>query len=138
MEHATKLALVEPRMLDELQTHMEYKNLLKPAHNKRKADLSIELHNVLNDAETSDDVKTKTKLYQQTFRRLRNMNNNISKPDKSIIKPISIPLARRHRCGQQQTPTPVAASLARRGQQQHTPTPRSNRKRRKTQQWSPL
>jgi len=87
------------------EEHVEYK--LKPAHNQRKADPSIELHNVLNESETSDDIEAK--LYQQTFRRLRNIN------------PITRPLARRHRRGQQQTSTL-----------------RSNRKTQKTQQWSPF
>jgi len=118
MEHARKLVLVEPKMLEELHAHMEYKNLLKPADYKRKADLSVELHKVLSDT-GSDDMKAK--LYQQTFRRFRSMNNKIDKVDKNVFNPITAPLRRRQ---QQQ-------------QQQQATTPRSKRNRRKTQQWSP-
>jgi len=130
MEHARKLVLVEPRMLEELQAHMEYKNLLKAPHSRRKADLSLELHNVLNESETADDIKAK--LYQQTFRRFRNMNNSMRKIDKSVVNPVTAPLARRHRRGQQQQP-PTPDST-----RQRTPSQRSSRKRRKTQQWSPF
>jgi len=126
MDHARKLVLVEPRMLEELQTHMEYKNLLKPADYKRKADLSVELQNVLSDT-GSDDDDIKAKLYQQTFRRFRSMNNKIDKIDKNVFNPITAPLRRHQQQQQQQQPQ----------QQQQATTPRSKRNRRKTQRWSP-
>jgi len=55
MDHARKMVLVEPKMLEELHAHMEYKNLLKPADYKRKVDLSVELQNVLSDTRSDDD-----------------------------------------------------------------------------------
>ena len=47
MEHAKKLVLVEPRVLEQLRQHREYKDLLKPTDKKTKAGLSVELQNVL-------------------------------------------------------------------------------------------
>jgi hypothetical protein len=114
MEHAKKMVLVEPRMLQELQAHIEYKNLLKPAHNKRKADLSMELHDVLDQQSMSDDLKAKQ--YQQTFRRLRNMDDSISQLDKSVINPMTPPVGRRQHPQQQQivkTPKPKRAKTIR-------------------------
>ena len=42
MEHAKKLILMEPRVLEELQAHQEYKELEKPAYKKSKTGLSME------------------------------------------------------------------------------------------------
>ena len=65
MEHAKKLVLVEPRVLEQLQLHGEYKDMLKPADKKTKAGLSVELQNVLMEDDESDDVKAKK--YRQMF-----------------------------------------------------------------------
>ena len=46
MEHAKKLVLVEPRVLEQLRQHREYKELQKPTDKKTKADLSVQLQNV--------------------------------------------------------------------------------------------
>jgi len=116
IDHVRKLVLVEPEMLEAL---MEYNT-----DSKRKLD-TIELHNILDENETTDDVEAK--LYQQTFRRFR----NLPMINKSLANPHTTPLARRR--GQQQPPTPV--TVQRRHQQM--PAERSNRSSRNTQQWSP-
>jgi hypothetical protein len=122
MEHAKKLILIEPRQLEELQAHMEYKKLLKPADAKRRADLSMELQNVLAESSIADDVKAKQ--YQQTFRRFQNMDSSIQsqKGHKSVVNPMTSPLTKRQRHQQQQQP-----------QQQQRTTPRT--KRTKTVAW---
>ena len=71
MEHAKKLVLVEPRVLEQLRQHREYKDLLKPTDKKTKAGLSVELQNVLMKDGESDDVKAK--MYQQMFNRFMKM-----------------------------------------------------------------
>ena len=59
MEHAKKLILVEPRVLEQLQSHNEYKELQKPAEKKAKAVASLSLRQILQDDDAPDDIKAK-------------------------------------------------------------------------------
>jgi hypothetical protein len=83
MEHAKKLVLVEPRLLEQLQLHGEYKDMQKPTDKKTKADLSVQLQNVLREDDESDDVKAKK--YQQMFNRFMKMSSEMPKVTETAI-----------------------------------------------------
>jgi hypothetical protein len=83
MEHAKKLTLIEPRILEQLQQHREYKEMQKPTDKKTKAGLSIELQNVLMEDGESDDVKAK--MYQQMFNRFMKMSDKMPQSTTSSI-----------------------------------------------------
>lgn len=74
MEHAKKLILVEPRVLEQLQAHREYKELEKPAHKKTKTSTSMQMKRMLDD-EMPDDIKAK--LYRQAFSHFLNLKNRL-------------------------------------------------------------
>lgn len=82
MEHTKKLILIEPRVLEQLQQHREYKEIEKSPDKKTKAGLSVDLQKVLDD-EVCDDVKAK--LYQHMFSKFLNMSNKIPVPTESAI-----------------------------------------------------
>ena len=88
MQHVKKLVLVDQRVLDEMQSksHGEYKELLKPADKKAKANMSVELQEMLDD-DASDDVKAK--IYQQTFSRFRAMQNKLAEPHKGGVNALT-------------------------------------------------
>jgi len=114
MEHAKKLILIEPRVLEQLQAHAEYKELEKPGDKKAKANMSIELQHMLEGEGTSDDLKAK--LFQQTFSKFRSMRNQIPQTDKVGINGLTAPVAPRP-LRQQQQATPHRLRAARRRQQ---------------------
>lgn len=93
MDHAKKLILIEPRVLQQLQTHTEYKELQKPADKKTKANLSMELQQLLEDNSSSDDIKAK--MYRQTFSKLRSIRDKIPETDKVGINALTPPVRRR-------------------------------------------
>lgn len=94
MEHAKKLILIEPRLLEQLQAHSEYKELQKPTDKKSKAALSMDLRNMLDaDGDVGDDIKAK--LYQQTFSKFRAMRDNIPEADKVAINTLTPPVRQR-------------------------------------------
>ena len=101
MEHAKKLVLVKPRVLEQLQQHREYKDLQKPTDKKTKAGLSVELQNMLMEDGESDDVKAK--MYQQMFNRFMKMSDKMLVSTESSINStasrqnIRTPRARRAR-----------------------------------------
>ena len=74
MDHAKKLMLVEPRVLEDLQMQREYRELEKPAAKKRKAALSLDLKDVLQ-KDAPDDIKVKE--YQQSFSRFMNTKDKL-------------------------------------------------------------
>jgi len=115
MEHAKKLILIEPRVLEQLQAHAEYKELEKPADKKSKANMSVELQQMLEGDGTSDDLKAK--LFQQTFSKFRNIRNQIPQTDKVGINGLSAPVAPYPLRQQQQQQTPHRLRAARRRQQ---------------------
>ena len=75
MEHAKKLVLVDPRVLEQLHLHGEYKEMEKPTDKKTKAGISVELQNMLREDGESDDVKAKK--YQQMFYRFMKMSDKM-------------------------------------------------------------
>jgi len=109
MEHAKKLILIEPRVLEQLQARTEYKELEKPSDKKSKANLSVELQQMLEGEGVSDDLKAK--LFQQTFSKFRSIRNQIPQTDKVNINALTAPVAPRPlRQQQQQTPRRVRAA----------------------------
>ena len=83
MEHARKLALVDPRQLEygylqqqqqqQQQQHVEYKDIQKLPDIRAKSELSLEMKRILDDDTISDDVKAK--LYQQSLDRYLRITN---------------------------------------------------------------
>lgn len=67
MEYAKKLILVEPRMLEQLQEHTEYKEIQKQPDKKKKSQLSLQMQSILDDETLSDDIKAKR--YQEILRK---------------------------------------------------------------------
>jgi hypothetical protein len=68
MQHALKLALVDPR-------HLEYKELNKQADLQSKTAKSIEMRDILNDPSLPDDEKVK--LYRNTLGRFLNVSDKV-------------------------------------------------------------
>ncbi len=114
MEHAKKLILIEPRVLEQLQAHTEYKELEKASDKKSKANLSVELQQMLEGEGMSDDLKAK--LFQQTFSKFRSIRNQIPQTDKVNINGLTAPVAP-HPLWQQQQQTPRRLRAAHRRQQ---------------------
>jgi len=83
MEHAKKLILIEPRVLEQLQQHREYKEIEKPTDKKTKASLSVNMQNMLAEGGESDDVKAK--MYQQMFNKFMRMSDKMTVPAESSI-----------------------------------------------------
>lgn len=78
MDHAKKLIFIEPRVLEQLQTHREYKELEKPAYKKTKTGASMEMKKILQEDNSDgvpDDVKAK--LYQQALTHFLNLKNRL-------------------------------------------------------------
>ena len=83
MEHARKLALVDPRQLEQghlqhqhqqqQQQHAEYKDVQKLPVIRAKSVLSLDMKRILDDDTISDDVKAK--LYRQTLDRYLRITN---------------------------------------------------------------
>jgi len=117
MEHAKKLILIEPRVLEQLQAHTEYKEMEKPGDKKTKANLSMELQHMLEGDGMSDDLKAK--LFQLTFSKFRSMRNQIPQSDKVSINGLTAPVAP-HPLWQQQQQTPRRLRAARRRKQTKT------------------
>lgn len=93
MEHTKKLILVEPRVLEQMQSqsHAEYRELQKPADKKNKAGLSVELQQMLEDSSSiGDDLKAK--MYRQKFSKFRTMRSEIPSINKGGINPIRSPV----------------------------------------------
>jgi len=75
MQHAVKLALVDPNTInnnnnknsDQERRHREYRDLGKQPGQQAKADLSIEMKEILREQSIPDDVKLK--LYNQALHR---------------------------------------------------------------------
>ena len=93
MQHTKKMVLVESRVLDQLQQHKEYKELLKPSDKKTKANMSADLRELLEDDDRSDDVKAK--IYQQTFSRFRAVQDKLPETHKGGINVLTTSVAAR-------------------------------------------
>ena len=75
MQYAKKLALVDPKILDQLQVDREYKAIQRPAPAVAKTSLSLDISRILNDETNPDDEKVK--LYGNALRRYVNIRNEI-------------------------------------------------------------
>jgi hypothetical protein len=75
MEYCKKLILMEPRMLEQLQEHTEYKDIQKEPDKKKKSQLSLHMQSILDDETLTDDVKVKR--YQETLRKFINVANKL-------------------------------------------------------------
>ena len=81
MQHAIKLALVDPTQLGYMNKnpvdpkHLEYRDLNKNPDVVAKAGLSMDIRQLLNDPSLSDDLKMK--LYRQTLDRFLKMGNKV-------------------------------------------------------------
>ncbi len=90
MQHAKKLVLVEPRVLEELQSHRENRELEKPAYKKSRASASVHTKKMLgDDDDIADDLKTK--LYQQAFNHFQNLKNAVPAQRKININRLTPP-----------------------------------------------
>jgi hypothetical protein len=91
MEYAKKLALVDPRLLNQQQQqHVEYKEIQKAADVQAKTGLSLEMRRILDDDTLSDDIKCK--LYRQALDRYLRVSDSI--PEQTI-NPIVQPVRKR-------------------------------------------
>lgn len=90
MEHAKKLVLVEPHLLEQLQLNNEYKDLQKKPDIKTQSAASLDLRNMLTEPEIPDDLKAK--LYQQALSRFMNLTDEISPVTKANINSLSRPV----------------------------------------------
>jgi hypothetical protein len=87
MEHARKLFLVEPRLLNRLQTRDdEYKELLKLPDKKVKAGISSQMKSALSENDLPDDIKAK--MYQQMLSRFMNVKDKVPEQTK-LRRPIT-------------------------------------------------
>ena len=75
MQYAKKLALVDPKIVDQLQVDREYKTIQRPAPAVAKTSLSLDISRILNDKTIPDDEKVK--LYGNALRRYVNIRNEI-------------------------------------------------------------
>ena len=75
MEHAKKLVLMEPRLLEQMQSDREYKEINKPAEKKTKTALSLEMRKILEDDSVGDDIKAKR--YQQVLNKYLTVKDKI-------------------------------------------------------------
>ena len=87
MQYAKKLALVDPKILDQLRVDREYKAIQRPAPAVAKTSLSLDISRIPNDETIPDDEKVK--LYGTALRRYVNICNEI--PARATDEPMSRP-----------------------------------------------
>jgi len=75
MQYAKKLALVDPKIFDQLQVDRKYKAIQRPAPAVAKTSLNLYISRILNDETIPDDEKVK--LYENALRRYVNIYNEI-------------------------------------------------------------
>ena len=100
MEHAKKLVLVDPRLIDEMMIKKaEYKELEKPSDKKTKTELSLKMQDVLRQENVGDDVLAKQ--YQQMFRKFMSTHDTLPAEQKVAINELSdrkkVRVERKHR-----------------------------------------
>lgn len=84
MQHALKLALVDPR-------HVAYKNILKSPEVQVRADSGLHMSDILSDKSIPDDLKLK--LYNQSLNRLMKTGDSATDQSSSINWTASVPAA---------------------------------------------
>ena len=90
MQYAKKLALVDPKILDQLQVDREYKAIQRPAPAVAKTSLSLDISRILNDETIPDDEKVK--LCGIALRRYVNIRNEIPATNELTTPPPPPPL----------------------------------------------
>jgi hypothetical protein len=111
MDHARKLLLVEPRMLNRIRTRDdEYKELLKQPDKKVKASISGQMRSALDENELPDDIKAK--MYQQMLSRFMNVKDKVPELPK-LRRPITSTVQAVEREETVVEPTVRASPLAR-------------------------
>ena len=85
MQYAKKLALVDPKILDQLRVDREYKTIQRPAPAVAKTSVSLDISRILNDETIPDDEKVK--LYGNALRRYVNIRNEIPATNELTIPP---------------------------------------------------
>jgi len=88
MQHAKKLVIVNPRLLDQLQVDREYKHIQRPANALAKTSLSLEISRILQD---SIPENVKAPQYQDALRRYYNVKSIIPQEIKTEPNPIQQP-----------------------------------------------
>ena len=110
MQHAKKLILIEPRVLEQLQINNEYKDLQRHADVKSQALASMELRNLLTPSDIPDDIKAK--IYQQALSRFLNLTDEIQAPTAAKINPLTRPQPPAPRRQQQQRSAAAETTVA--------------------------
>jgi len=75
MQYAKKLALVNPKLPEQLKVDREYEYIRRPAPAVVKTSLILDITRILNDKTIPDDEKVK--LYANALRRYVNIRNEI-------------------------------------------------------------
>ena len=75
MHYAKKLALVDPKFLEQLKVDREYEHIQRQAPAVAKTSLSLDITRILNDHTIPDDEKVK--LYANALRRYVNIRNEL-------------------------------------------------------------
>jgi len=75
MHYAKKLALVDPKFLEQLKIDREYEHIQRPAPAVAKTPLSLDITRILNDQTIPDDKKVT--LYVNALRRYINIRNEL-------------------------------------------------------------
>ena len=86
MQHAKKLVIVDPRLLDQLQVDGEYKHIQRPTDALAKTSLSLDISRILQDDSVPEDVKAQQ--YQDALRRYHNVRSTIPKEIKTEPNPL--------------------------------------------------
>lgn len=81
MQAAKKLVLIDPRILEQLKSDREYKQIQKPADVVAKSESSLNIGQVLNDRSLPDDQKVKQ--YLQQLNRYLNVKKKLPQEEKS-------------------------------------------------------
>ena len=118
MQHAMKLALVDPR-------HLEYKDLGKDPGRAAKADASLEMRNILYDPNLPDDLKIK--LYRNTMDRFMRVTDTIE-PEQPLPPINYVEETKTKTKRKKNKKSPVKQPQAR----------RTNRQRKPKVRWEPL
>lgn len=90
MQHALKLALVDPRQMrgnSGDDKHVEYRELNKSVGGQNRASLSLEMRHILSDPSVPDDLKMR--MYNRTLDRFLNVRDTV-KSNSDSLPPIQV------------------------------------------------
>ena len=89
MQHAKKLVIVDPRLLDQIQVDREYKHIQRPADTLAKTSLSLDMSRIFQDHSIYEDVKARQ--YQDALRCYNSVRSTIPQEIKTEPNPIHPP-----------------------------------------------